>query len=380
MKKSINKILIAHSSNDLYGASKILLKIIEFFISEGYEIHLFLPNDGPLNKIPLIQNCKLNISELGVFRKKYFNFFGLINRLYYIIKSSFLIRRYLLKNRIDLVYINTSTIVSPSIASKFINIPSVYHLHEIPDSSKIYTKFLVNFFKIFTCKVIAVSNSVKNYWIASGLPNNKITTIYNGYEFNFKRRKNLKSEKIIFTNISRIIPYKGHLFLIELLYNLLKFRKDIVINIIGSTLPEYEYYYNELIEKVKEYDLHENINFMGFKKEVKKYLNESNFFIHCPISPDPLPTVIFESIESYLPVICTNQGGAYEILDSGKNGLLINSLSISKSCDLILKYIDDKDLQQKNIDNSKSFVETNFTISSFNNNLKKLITDLVKKN
>jgi len=150
LKKSINKILIAHSSNDLYGASKILLKIIEFFISEGYEIHLFLPNDGPLNKIPLIQNCKLNISELGVFRKKYFNFFGLINRLYYIIKSSFLIRRYILKNRIDLVYINTSTIVSPSIASKFINIPSVYHLHEIPDSSKIYTRFLVNFFKIFT--------------------------------------------------------------------------------------------------------------------------------------------------------------------------------------------------------------------------------------
>ena len=32
--------------------------------------------------------------------------------------------------------------------------------------------------------------------------------------------------------------------------------------------------------------------------------------------------VIFEAIECNLPVICTNQGGAYEILDSGNNANL----------------------------------------------------------
>ena len=97
------------------------------------------------------------------------------------------------------------------------------------------------------------------------------------------------------------------------------------------------------------------------------------------ISPDPLPTVIFEAIESNLPVITTNQGGAYEILDSGKNGLLIDSFSISISRDLIFKYIDNKYLQQNHISDSKRFVEKNFKIVSFKNNLKKIITDLVKK-
>jgi len=118
---------------------------------------------------------------------------------------------------------------------------------------------------------------------------------------------------------------------------------------------------------------------LGFKDDINKYLNKSNFFIHCPISPDPLPTVIFEAIGSNLPVICTNQGGAYEILDSGNNGLLIDSSSITKSCELILEYINDKNLQQKNIIDSKKFIEKNFQLSSFNNNLKKLITDLVKQ-
>ena len=153
MKKSINKILLAHSSNDLYGASKILLNLIEFFISEDYEIHLFLSNNGPLNENPLIKKCKLNVLELGVFRKKYFNFFGLINRLYFIIKSSFLIKKYIIKNRIDLVYLNTSTIISPAIASKLSGKPSIFHVHEIPISSKLYTKFLAFFFNIFSTNI-----------------------------------------------------------------------------------------------------------------------------------------------------------------------------------------------------------------------------------
>jgi glycosyltransferase involved in cell wall biosynthesis len=379
LKRSSKNILLVHSSNDLYGASKVLLNIIEFFISEDYEIHLFLPNNGPLNKNQLIKKCKLNVLELGVFRKKYFNFFGLVNRLYSIIKSSFLIKKYIIKNRIDLVYTNTSTVISPAIASKLTSIPSVFHIHEIPSSSMIYTKCLVNFLKIFSNKIIAVSNSVNNYWSSNGLSKEKITTIYNGFEFNFKKEKPSKSEKIIFTNVSRLIPYKGHLFLIELFYELSKFRKDLILNIIGDTLPEYELYYNKLIEKVKEYNLQENIHFIGFKNDVKKYLCKSDFFIHCPISPDPLPTVIFEAIESNLPVISTNQGGAYEILDSGKNGLLIDSFSISISRDLIFKYIDNKYLQQNHISDSKRFVEKNFQIVSFKNNLKKIITDLVKK-
>ena len=379
MKKPITKILLAHSSNDLYGASKILINIIELLITEGYKVYLFLPCKGPLHENIIIKKCNIKIVEFGIFRKRYFNFFGLFNRAYNILRSTFSIRSFILKNKIDLIYVNTSTIISPTIAAKLINLPVVYHIHEIPNSSKTYTNFLVNFIRIFSNKVIAVSNSVKNYWISNGFSEDKIITIYNGFKFNLKKEKKSNSGKLIFTNVSRIIPYKGHLFLIELFYELSKFRKDLTLNIIGDTLPEYESYYNKLIVKVKKYNLLDNIHFIGFKKDVKKHLCESDFFIHCPISPDPLPNVIFEAIECNLPIICTNQGGAYEILDSGKNGLLIDSLSTVKSSDLIFKYIDDKDLQQININNSKSFVEKNFQKSSFNNNLKKIISDLVNK-
>jgi len=238
---------------------------------------------------------------------------------------------------------------------------------------------LATFFNIFSSKVISVSNAVSNYWIDNGLLKEKIITIYNGFDFNFQTKKKLSKSKLVFCNISRIIPYKGHEFLIELFYKISNFRKDFTLNIIGDTLPEYESYFLRLKEKVNKYDLTENIKFLGYKKNVIDYLEKSNFFIHCPVKPDPLPTVIFEGIESMTPVIFTNLGGGYEILDSGKNGLAIDHLSLKKSVKNILEFIDNTTEQEKNIKNAKIFVEKNFQNISFNNNLKNLISKIVKK-
>ena len=379
MKKSTTKILLAHSSNDLYGASKILLNIIELLINEGYKVYLFLPEKGPLHENDIIKKCDINIIEFGVFRKRYFNFFGLINRSYHIIKSTFVISSFISKNKIDLVYTNTSTVISPTIASKLSGIPSIFHIHEIPLSSKLYTKFLTSFINIFSTKVIAVSNSVSNYWTNNGVVKEKITTIYNGFKFNFKTKNKLSGSEIVFCNISRIIPYKGHLFLIELFNELSKFKNNLILNIIGDTLPEYESYYYGLKVKAEQYNLTKKINFIGYQSDVKKYLEKSNFLIHSPISPDPLPTVIFEAIESDTPVIFTNLGGSYEILDSGKNGLAINHLSVKKSVEVILEFIDNSFEQEKNIKKAKSYVEKNFQMSSFNNNIKTLISKIVQK-
>ena len=55
----------------------------------------------------------------------------------------------------------------------------------------------------------------------------KITTIYNGFNFNFESKEKLSKSEIVFCNISRIIPYKGHLFLIELFYELTKFKNNL---------------------------------------------------------------------------------------------------------------------------------------------------------
>ena len=365
MKNSTKKILIAHSSNDHYGASKVLINTIDIFINNGFDIYLILPNNGPLNDNQIIKKTNLKIINLGVFRKKYFTFFGLINRLYFIIKSSLYIKKFLKRNQIDLVYTNTSTLISPSIAAKFAGIPSMFHIHEIPNGNPIYSRFITVFLKLFPLKIICVSKSVYDFWIINGLKKSKAKIIYNGFNIKKSKSKILSKNKIVFTSISRIIPYKGHSLLLRIFEMLCKKNKNIYLQIVGDTLPEYQKYLNELNLDIKRRGLNNKIKFLGFRKDVISILDKSNFFIHTPLSPDPLPTVIFEAIMCKTPVITNNLGGAYEILDEGNNGLIIKNDLVEESAKKILAYLDKKKQQNKNVEKAFNYVCNNFSQEQF---------------
>ncbi len=112
---------------------------------------------------------------------------------------------------------------------------------------------------------------------------------------------------------------------------------------------------------------------MGFRNNVMSILENSSFFIHTPISPDPLPTVIFEAINTKTPVITNNKGGAYEILNYGKNGLIINNKLIDESVKKVLDYIKNKKKQQENIENAFLYVSKNFSYNQFKANILKII-------
>ena len=373
LKNSIKKILLVHSSNDVYGASKVLISLIEIFIKKGYEIHLILPCDGPLKHDNIINQTKINIVKLGVFRKKYFNFLGLINRLFFIIKSTIFIKNYINEYDIDFIYVNTSTIISPLIASKITKKNNLCHIHEIPIKSKIYSKFIALFLNLFSENIVLVSNSVNNFWLKKGLDKRKIKIIYNGFNFNSTIKKKTKNKKIIFTSISRIIPYKGHLLLLDIFEKLTLKNDNIYLQIVGDTLPYYQDYLDQLKLNVKNKGLNHKITFMGFKDDILPILSNSSFFIHTPISPDPLPTVVIEAIKTRTPVITNNLGGAYEILDNGKNGLIINNKSVDESVKKILDYLNHKQKQERIVNNAYNYICENFTIEKFKLNILEII-------
>ena len=373
MKNSIKKILIAHSSNDHYGASKVLINTIDIFIKNGFEIFLLLPSEGPLNNNEVIKKTNLKIINLGVFRKKYFTFFGLINRLYFIIKSSLYIKKFLKRNQIDLVYTNTSTLISPSIAAKFTGISSNFHIHEIPNSNYFYARFIAAFLNNFSSNIICVSKSVHDFWIKNGLKKSKTKVIYNGFKLKKRKPKILASDKIVFTSISRIIPYKGHSLLIRIFDMLCKKNKNIYLQIVGDTLPEYQKYLDKLNLEIKQKGLNNKIKFLGFRDDIISILDKSNFFIHIPLSPDPLPTVIFEAIKCKTPVITNNLGGAFEILDQGNNGLIIKNDLVEESVEKIFSYLKNKKLQMKNTEKAFNYVCDNFSQEQFKRKILKSI-------
>ena len=372
-------ILLLHSSNDLYGASKIFLQLIDLFISKNFNVHVVLPEKGLLDEFLNNKDITVSYQELGVLRKKYLNPLGLINRLVTNLKAIKFLSNYIKDHSIDLVYTNTSTILCGGIAAKQNGIASLFHVHEIPTGNKFYEFFSGKIINRISNKVLTVSNSVKSHWLKN-INENKTERIYNGIVFekiDSLNKINRGQDDFVITSVARLIPYKGHMYLIDIANELIKKSPKFKFLILGDTLASYASYEKSVKQKVKNLGLENKIKFLGFRNDISSILKQSDLFIHPAIAPDPLPTVLFESLYNNLPSVATNLGGAIEILDNGKNGLLIPYNDPKKAANLIIEYCSNDKLQKKHLENSKKNFKINFSSESFNKNILKEVNNLL---
>ncbi len=366
------RILIFHSSNDLYGASKILIQVINQLNKNGYETHVFLPYKGPLDHFFDDKKIKTKHINFGVLRRKYFSPIGLLNRLYKIFISTFKIIRYVKQNNIEIIYTNTSIVLASGISAFLCKVPNYVHIHEIPNN-KFYSRIIGFFISRFSSKIIVVSKSVKSHW--SKYINKPLTLIYNGIpKTKIQNIVKSPSKKIRFLTIARLLPYKGHKYIIEIANYFKKKNINSEFIFLGDTFKGYEYYENELKQMSKDLGIEKNISLKGFDPSISKYLNQSDFLLHGAIDPDPLPTVIFEAIQHELPVISTCIGGSVEILDNGNGGLLIPFDDANRASEEILKYVFDKELIERKKKYSTNHIKKEFSEKRFNKNILKFFS------
>jgi glycosyltransferase involved in cell wall biosynthesis len=226
------RILILHGSNDLYGASNILLKVIDILKELGFEVHVILPYSGSLDSVFKGIGVQFSFYNLGILRKKYFTFKGVLNRLFKIKKTISYITTYIKKHNIDVVYSNGSVILAGGFSAKKCNIKSIYHFHEIP-SNKMYIRIMGLILNTVSDKVIVVSDAVGECW-KKYFKNGQITRIYNGVSTDDNKYKISNNSKYTLTAIGRILPLKGHKYLIEIAKLLVKKKLIFRVNIIGD--------------------------------------------------------------------------------------------------------------------------------------------------
>ena len=124
---------------------------------------------------------------------------------------------YIKRNKINLLYVNTSVIIAPLISAKICGIPTILHIHETFNFKNIIEIFYGKLIIKMSNNVVVVSKTVQNSW--NKVTSKKLKIIYNGFLFkSFK--KNLKKDKIVLTKITRISPRKGVLYFLKLQKNI----------------------------------------------------------------------------------------------------------------------------------------------------------------
>ncbi|EKB50806.1 glycosyltransferase family 4 protein [Cecembia lonarensis] len=323
------RVIFLHSSSELYGASKILIYVIEIFRKLGYSTLLVLPGEGPFRAEVEKRGIEVVIVNLGILRRKYFSPFGIVNRGRKFLKAYRFLNKLHKEEPIKLVYSNTLAVIVGAIFAKRNKISHIWHIHEIINSPRFLVRFLARQINGVQRRPVVVSESVAQHW--AGLLNLEPEVIHNGIDYepflNGKKdvyaKTGLPEDRKIVTMIGRVNPGKGQLSFLKMAKEVIREHPDALFLLVGDPYPGYENLLEEVGDFIQDNGLGKHVMDLGFRSDVPEILKCTNVFVLPSVLPDSFPTVVLEAMASALPVVATKSGGAVEMLEEGQSGYLI---------------------------------------------------------
>lgn len=187
---------------------------------------------------------------------------------------------------------------------------------------------------------------------------------YQNIESEFLRKNFNLQDEIIITTVCRLHYPKDVETLIKSI-NLLR-NENIILFIVGDG-PDMKKLKN-LVEKLK---LENKIIFLGFKKEVKEILQDSDIFV-LSTRWEGLPLVILEAWAMKKPVIASAVHGIKGLIKDEENGILFNFGDPEDLKDKILLLLKDQNLKTKIAENGFKLVQEKYNIENMIVKYKKL--------
>lgn len=175
--------------------------------------------------------------------------------------------------------------------------------------------------------LIAVSNAVRE---ALGIESARV--IHNGispqkYQSEpgvLRRTLGVAHNEPLFGLIGRITPWKGHELFLEIATRWIEGGRAGRFLIIGEAFNEDGGFEKALRDAVTaSHSLSNRVRFLPFQDRLADTLCDLTAILHTSLHPEPFGRVIIEAMAAGTPVIAAKRGGPAEIIQHGKNGLLV---------------------------------------------------------
>ena len=355
--ESKNILFISHDATRT-GAPIAFLHLLRYFKTNKYfNISILLRNSGELeNEFQEIALTNIwhnpSYSILKKIKNRVFERFNFKNK-----SHKTLLQKYK-KEIFDLIYVNSvasSELIIPLKTS--LKLPVVLHVHELDIAIKQFCgKDLFNNVIPYVNHFIAVSNAVKKVLIENyGIESKKISLVYESIpaiqyhkeillETPFNEFNDQSSEAFIVLASGTTDWRKGADLFVKVAEYCLKVTNNIHFIWLGGDHIGIEY--EKLMYDVKKLGLEKNVQFIGSRKNILRYLKHGHVFI-LPSREDPFPLVCLEAASAELPIICfENAGGMPEFVEEDA-GITVPYLSTEEMANAILKLYNDPVLRKK---------------------------------
>lgn len=362
------KVVQVVSDTNIGGAGRYLLNYLKYYDRDKYSVTVVIPEGSQL--IPHIEKYEdvTLISAPYMADKSYDkNCVRFLRKLFSEISPDIVHTHASLSARIAARRAKTGKIISTR-----------HCLENISYGIKAKITGLLN--TKLTDVYIAVADAVKENLEQSGVPSEKIRTVYNGVEAIKELTSEKKSEirnsldigenETVFGIFARLEPVKGHKYFIKAARNLLKTGKEAKFLIVGTGSLE-----DDLKKRAKSYGIEDKVIFTGFLEDTTELLNIIDVNI---ISSDSeaMSLSILEAMSLSKPTIATNVGGNSQLVETGKTGILVGPSDSTSLAEAMINFIDNKKLYENCSAGAKTEYENKFTAQKMVTNLEKLYNEL----
>jgi glycosyltransferase involved in cell wall biosynthesis len=122
--------------------------------------------------------------------------------------------------------------------------------------------------------------------------------------------------------VGRLAPWKGQDVFLQAAVLLLREGVLARFQIVGSAMFGEEAFERQLRALAGQLGIRDHVQFLGFS-DVPAVLRSLDVLVHASKIPEPFGQVIIEGLAAELPVVATDGGGAREIIENGRTGLLV---------------------------------------------------------
>jgi glycosyltransferase involved in cell wall biosynthesis len=238
-----------------------------------------------------------------------------------------------------------------SLAARLEHIPSVSTMHVIPEPSMRSREFwrhrlMWMSLKYCSRRVFAVSEGARRHYISSGgLPPARVQTLYNGIDLTRyavdDRQRTLKRADFglpdgapVLVTVAYLREPKGIQYMLEALPDVRKRFPECRYLIVGDGD------FRPVLEaQTRDLGLVRNVIFTGQRSDIPDVLAVSNIFV-LPTLTEALPTVLAEAMAAQKPIIASAVGGVPEMVEDGRNGLLVPPSDPRKLANAVISLLD----------------------------------------
>lgn len=358
--KSKKKIAILYSGGKYFGGIETyLLNLFNTIDKNDFELELLSLGEWELTK-----RMEFLGHKVVVFSSKRVS-----------IRSINLIGGYLKENQFNLIE-SQGTVANAyaRLISLIYKIPNLVTVHS--DLSGDYANPIVrSIYKIIekltrfpTAKYIVVSKYLKKQLVKSGLPTSKIAVVYNGSDFPAPNARPHK--RLVIGSVGRLHPVKGYDLLIKAFALIDNKRLRLKIAGVGEEL-------DNLKDLAKNLGISERVEFVGFQKDIYKFLDTVDVYVQSSLS-EGFGLSVVEAMSQSLPVVVTPAGSLVEIVDDGRTGIVSKDFSPQSIADSITKLVSNYEFSKQMGENARESVVKNFDIKNWAENTAKVYKEILK--